>query len=412
MNRSARTRKRDRSPRVECVPNFSEGRDPEVIAEIVQAIEEVPGNEVLDLDTSTGANRTVVTFIGSPESVSEGAFRGIQKAGERIDMRKHHGAHPRMGATDVCPFVPVSEITMADCVAIARSVGERVGRELGIPVFLYGEAAGISGRRDLADIRRGEYEEMPAKMQDPVWRPDFGPREMPPETGCTAIGAREYLIAYNINLDTSETAYATDIALNLREKGRTVRTGNTSPFYYKGEVKYHRQGQYYCGSCEFTASGIDMLAGHTSQEHGYNLYDLLGSHGQDPEDLEGQPVKRPGHLSRVQAMGWYMEDYDCAQISVNLLDYTVTPLHEVFEAAREEASVRGVAVTGGEIVGMVPFQALLESGKYYLGQEVDPAEIPREEILEEAVRALGLRDKTGFDIEQKVLGLQFAWKAD
>ncbi len=390
---------------VECVPNFSEGRDEQVIGTIVSAIEAVEGVEVLDVDPGADTNRTVVTFVGEADAVQEAAFRGIKTAAEVIDMRKHAGSHPRMGATDVCPFIPVSEITMEECTELAHALGRRVGEELNIPVFLYERSARQPARKNLANIRRGEYEGMADKLKDPEWTPDYGPAALHPKAGATAIGAREFLIAYNINLNTREAVYATDIAFELRKKGRTVRIGNTEPFYFKGQIKRHEAGRYFCGSCDFEGETIDAVAAHTQHKHDYDLYRLLKSHEHDPEDLDGNSVKRPGKFDHVKAIGWFVEEYDCAQISINLTDYHVTPPHEVYEEAKREAAKRGLTVTGSEVVGLIPYPALLDTGKYYLRRQGRSCGIPGQDILETAIQSLGLRDKTAFDLRKKVLGL-------
>jgi len=389
---------------VECVPNFSAGRDRKKIRPIVEAIGQVPEVQVLNVDSGAAANRTVVTFIGPPAAVAEAAFRGIRKAGRLIDMRRHTGTHPRMGATDVCPLIPVREITMAECVELAQSLGQRVGEELAVPVYLYEEAATSPNRRSLARIRQGEYEGWKTKIKDPAWQPDYGPAEFNPRSGCVAIGARNFLIAYNINLNTSQVEFATDIALNLRTRGRSVRTGNTEPLYLNGEVKRHQEGEYYCGSCEFSTDTVPGLANHARTVHEYDLYWLLREHDQDPERLAGAAVKRPGKFQALKAMGWYIEEYGCAQISMNLTDYTRTGLHAVYEEANREARQRGIAVTGSEIVGLVPFEALLDTGRYYRTAADTPGNNTPETLLETAVTSLGLRDKTEFRISHKVLG--------
>ncbi|HKI44895.1 MAG TPA: glutamate formimidoyltransferase, partial [Balneolales bacterium] len=389
---------------VECVPNFSTGRDPAVIDQIVGAIESVKGVRLLDVDPGEAMNRTVVTFVGTPKIVEEAAFQGIRRASELIDMRQHQGSHPRMGATDVCPFVPVHDVTLDDCDVIARTVGKRVGETLQIPVFLYEHSARTPARKNLANIRRGEYEGMEEKLKNPDWQPDFGPSEFNPRSGCTAIGAREFLIAYNINLNTREALYATDIAFDLRKKGRSVRTGNTEPFYFKGEIKRHTEEKYFCGSCDFTAPTIDEVASHTAADHQYDLTWLLKEHEHDREDLEGNAVKRPGMFDEVKAIGWFVSEYDCAQISINLTNYKVTPPHEVYEAAKKAAEARGLSVTGSEVVGLIPYQALMDAGIFYLKRQSRSPGIPAPDILETAVQSLGLRDKTPFDISEKVIG--------
>ena len=251
---------------VECVPNFSEGRDSAILKEIVDAIEASGGVNVLDVDEGYNTNRTVVTFIGSPKDVEAAAFQGVATAGQLIDMRKHHGEHPRIGATDVLPFIPVSKMTMEDCVGMAQRVGARIGEELGIPVYLYDQAASSLERRNLAAVRSGEYEGLDEKLKDPNWQPDYGPTSYNPTSGATCVGAREFLIAYNINLNNADRRYANDIAYALRERGRWKRTGNIEPFYYKGDVVYFGQnGEFPCGPCDFIATSFEELKNHYSQ---------------------------------------------------------------------------------------------------------------------------------------------------
>ncbi len=336
---------------VECVPNFSEGRDKKVIEEIVNAIKEVEDVKVLDVDPGMETNRTVVTFVGSPEGVKEAAFRAIKKAAELIDMRKHKGAHPRMGATDVCPFVPVSGVTMEECVEIAKEVGRRVGEELGIPVYLYEEAATSEQRRSLAVIREGEYEGLEQKIKMPEWKPDFGPSEFNPKAGATVIGAREFLIAYNINLNTKDKKLAHKVALNIREKGKLKRDEN----------------------------------------------------GKVVRDENGNPVRVPGRLKAVRAIGWYIPEYGLAQISVNLINYKITPLYKLYEVAKEEAEKLGLRVIGSELVGLIPKRAILETGKYYLLQQGKSTGIPEKEIIDVAVLSLGLNSIKPFIPEEKII---------
>lgn len=389
---------------VECVPNFSEGRDRAKIKQITDAIE-AAGGTLLNVEPGADTNRTVVTFVGTPEAVERAAFAGIARAAQLIDMTGHSGAHPRMGATDVCPFVPVEGVTMNDCVAIARRLGERVGRELSIPVYLYEAAATQPSRRNLADIRRGEYEGLRKKLADPAWRPDFGPATFNPTAGATVIGARAFLIAYNIDLNSTDAGHASDLAFALREKGRVARSGNTAPYYSRGKKMLYREGSFPCGSCSFVATSYDSVAAHCSQEHGYDLGELLRANDLSPPDVVGKNVYRPGLFKACKAMGWYVDDYRCAQVSINLTDYTVTSLHDVFDAAVTLAAERGLRVTGSEIVGVVPFQALLESGKHYLSKQGRPVGQPVEDILRTAVSSLGLTDVAPFDVQAKVLGL-------
>ncbi len=390
---------------VECVPNFSEGRDESVIAEIAAVIERVAGVSLLDVDPGRDTNRTVITFVGPPDAVSEAAFRAVKRAAELIDMRRHKGAHPRFGATDVLPFVPVSGVTMADCVEIARRVGRRIGEELGIPVYLYEEAATRPERRSLSKVRAGEYEGLPDKLRDPQWKPDFGPAEFNPKTGAIAVGAREFLIAYNINLNTMDRRYANDIAYTLRERGRWKRRGNTEPFYYKGEVVYFPgDGRYPCGPCDFVADSFDALAEHYREAHGGDLRRRYEDLGIDPANPSG-PVFTDGRFRHVKAIGWVIEDYRRAQISMNLTNYRVSPPHAVLEAAREEARKRGIVVTGSEIVGLVPYEAMRQAAVYYLQRMRKSTGIPVPDLMETAIQSMGLRDVAEFDPSEKVLGL-------
>ena len=336
---------------VECVPNFSEGRDRAVLDAIATAVTSVEGVGLLDVDPGQATNRTVFTFVGPPEPVAEAAFRAIRTAAERIDMRRHHGEHARLGATDVCPFVPLEGTSMEDCVQLARRLGERVGRELGIPVYLYEEAATRPERRNLAHIRAGEYEGLEAKLRDPEWQPDCGPARFDARAGATVIGAREFLVAYNINLNTRDKKLAHDIALDLREAGRNQR----------------------------------------------------GPDGKPLRDAQGEPVKKPGRFPHVKAVGWYIEEYGRAQISINLTHLQVTPLHAVFDAAGEEAARRGLRVTGSEIVGLVPRAALLAAGKHYLRKQGRSTGVPERELVHIAVRSLGLDELGPFDPAAKVV---------
>ncbi len=330
---------------VECVPNFSEGRDMKVIEEIVSAIKEA-GVYVLDVDPGEATNRTVVTFVGEPEKVLEGAFNGIKKAAELIDMRKHKGEHPRMGATDVCPFVPVKGVTMEECVALAEELGKRVGEELGIPVYLYEYAAKEDYRRNLADIRSGEYEALPEKLSKEEWKPDFGPSEWNEnvaKTGATVIGARDFLIAYNVNLNTTDKKLANRIARVIRESG------------YKKKME------------------------------------------------DGSRVQVPGKLRYVKAIGWYIDEYRRAQISINLTNYHETPLWKVFETCEEEAISRGIRVTGSEIVGLVPLNALLDAGSHFLRKMGKSDAVPEEDLLHVAIMSLGLNEVSEFDPYEKII---------
>lgn len=340
---------------VECVPNFSQGRDRGTIDAITASME-AAGATLLDVDMGAAANRTVVTIAGTPEQVAEAAFAGIRTASERIDMRRHAGEHPRMGATDVCPFVPIAGVSMAECVELARRVGERVGRELGIPVYLYEHAATRPTRRCLADIRQGEYEALPARLSDPEWVPDFGPATFHARAGATVIGAREFLIAYNVNLNTRERLLASRMAIRMREGGGPAR----------------------------------------------------GTDGERLLDPAGDPLRVPGALRAIRAVGWVIQEYGIAQVSVNVLDSRATPLHVVYEEARRQADLLGIAVTGSEIVGLVPREALLAAGRHYLERQGLSPAAPERELIHVAVRSLGLNDAKPFDPEDKVIEYRLA----
>ena len=343
-------------PIVECVPNFSEGRNQAVIDEITDAIKSVDGVTLLDVDPGAATNRTVVTFVGEPDAVAEAAFQGIAKAAKVIDMSQHSGAHARMGATDVCPFIPVADITMEECIALSRTLGERVGRELGIPVYLYEAAAGTPERVNLADIRKGEYEGLAAKLKEPAWKPDFGPAEFNAQSGATVIGARKFLIAYNVNLNTRDRKLASDIALDIREAGRAKRDS-------AGEIVRHP---------------------------------------------DGKAVKVPGRLKAVKGVGWYIDEYEQAQISMNLVDFDVTPPHVVFDVCEEEAQERGLRVTGSELVGLIPLAAMLEAGRHYLGKQGQSEGIPERQIVTTAIQSLGLEDISPFDPDEKIIEYRLA----
>jgi glutamate formiminotransferase/formiminotetrahydrofolate cyclodeaminase len=390
---------------VECVPNFSEGRDLNLIKAITDRIESVQGVQLLDVDPGESTNRTVVTFIGDPESVKEAAFQAVKQATELIDMSIHHGEHARMGATDVIPFVPVAGVTMEDCAEIARVVGKRIGDELGIPIYLYEHAASRPERGNLATVRSGEYEGLAKKLADPLWQPDFGPAEFNPKSGATAVGAREFLIAYNINLNTTDRRYATDIAYEIRERGRWKRIGNISPFYYKGDVVYFGEDKFPCGMCDQIEKTFKDLAGHYEETHGGDLYARYKSIGLDVDNLTGRPVYKDGKFTDVKAVGWVVEDYNLAQISMNLTDYKTSSPHEVLEEARRLAEERGIVISGSEIVGVVPFDCLLAAGIYYLKRMRKSTGIPVRDILETAVQSMGLRDVAEFDIDKKVIGI-------
>ncbi len=391
---------------IECVPNFSEGRDKDIIKQITDAIESVDEVKLLDVDPGEEMNRTVVTFVGSPEGVKEAAFRGIKKASELIDMSKHKGSHPRMGATDVCPFIPVNDVTIEECIELSKEVAKRVGDELNIPIYLYEKSAQTPERQNLAVIRKGEYEALEEKLKNPKWKPDFGPAKFNPKAGATVMGVREFLIAYNINLNTREPKHATDIAFEIREKGRSAREISEGSFYYKSEniLKYEK-GNYPCGHHDFVGKTIDETIQHCKDVHDYDLAEILEMHGIDPTKPEGESVKIPGKFKHCKAIGWMVPEYDRAQISINLTNYKVTSMHHVLDETRRLAAERGLVVTGSEIVGLVPFQALLESGKYYLKLQHRSAGIPIRDILQTAVQSLGLNDVSEFIIKERVLGL-------
>ena len=389
---------------VECVPNISEGRDAAKIKQVRDAIAAVSGVEVLDVDPGADTNRTVITFVGEPEAVLAGAFACIAEAAKVIDMRQQHGAHPRMGATDVVPFVPVEGVSMADCAELARRLGDRVARELAIPVYLYEAAAARPERRNLADVRRGEYEGLERKLQDPLWLPDF-PARYNAGAGATIIGAREFLVAYNVTLNSSDKAHATDIAFELREKGRVARRGRVKPYYQAGELIFYVEGSFPCGNCDFTGATFDATVAHCASAHGYDLPELLRLNDVDPSRPVGQKVRRRGLYAHCKAIGWYVDTYRRAQISLNLTDYQQTAPHTVLEATRRLAAERGLVVTGSEIVGLVPFPCLLASGRHYLQAMGKSTGVPVQDILQTAVFSMGLGDVAPFDVEQKVLGL-------
>ena len=344
---------------VECVPNFSEGNDLEKIRAITDAAEAVYGITLLDVDPGADTNRTVVTIVGSPEAVKESAFQAIAKAAEVIDMRTHEGTHARMGATDVCPFVPVSGVTMDDCVEYAKEVGEKVANELAIPVYLYEHAAATPERQNLAIVRAGEYEGLEEKLKDPNWKPDFGAPEFNAQSGATIMGAREFLIAYNINLNTKDGRWATDIAFELREKGRSKR--NPNPI-------------------------------------SKNLLD-----GEIVRDEKGKAVKVLGMFKDVKAVGWYVDTYSRAQISINFTNYKVSSIHEVYDAACRLAEERGLRVTGSELVGLIPLDALLMAGRHYLQKQGRTSGVPVSELVEIAVQSLGLNDVAPFVAQEKII---------
>ena len=342
---------------IECVPNFSEGRDLDLIAQITGAIESVEGVSLLNVDPGATTNRTVVTFVGAPEAAVEAAFRGIQKAAEVIDMRQHKGAHPRMGATDVCPFIPISNVSWEEAVACAHQLGKRLGEELHIPVYLYEKAAKDRSRSNLAVIRAGEYEGFFEKIKEPAWKPDFGPAVFNEKSGATAVGVREFLVAYNVNLNTRAVRRATSVAFDVRENGR-VKTEDGTP------------------------SGKPVL------------------------DAKGEPVRVPGMLKHVKAIGWYVEEYGIAQVSMNLTNLEETPLHAAFDACCQSASERGLRVTGSEVVGLLPKKCLIEAGKYFLRKQQWSEGAAEEELIDIAVRSMGLSELKPFDPKEKIIELK------
>ena len=393
---------------IECVPNFSEGRDLAIIKQITDVIESVQGIRLLDVDPGESTNRTVVTFIGEPEPVKEAAFLAVQKAAELIDMSNHKGEHSRFGATDVCPFIPVSRATMEDCAEIAQQVGQRIGEELAIPVYLYENAALKPGRRNLADVRSGEYEGLQKKLSDPDWKPDFGPAVFNRKAGATAVGAREFLIAYNINLNTTDRLYANEIAYEIRQRGRWKRIGNVEPFYYKGDVVYFEEGKYPDGNSDFVAGSFEELADFYKNEYAADLYTRYRSIGLDPDNLIGRPVYKDGMFTHLKGIGWVVDDYQCAQISLNMTNYKITPPAEVLEAVRRLAAERGIVITGSEAVGVVPYEAMQQAGHYYLRRMKKSTGIPARDVVTTAVQSLGLSDVSEFDIDKKVIGLPSA----
>jgi len=339
---------------IECVPNFSEGRDMSIIKQITDEIESVDGVKLLDIDPGAATNRTVVTFVGTPDAVVEAAFLAIRKASQIIDMSKHKGEHPRFGATDVCPFVPVSNITMEETVEYARKLAAKVGEKLQLPIYCYENAAFIEERRNLATCRAGEYEGLPEKLADPKWKPDFGPAEFKPRSGVTAIGARDFLVAFNVNLNTTSTRRANAIAFDVRERGRAKREGNPIT-------------------------------------------------GKIVKDEHGNTVMIPGSLKCVKGIGWYIEEYGIAQISMNLTNISVTPVHIAFDVTDKKATERGVRVTGSELVGLIPLQAMLDAGKYFLRKQKRSVGVSEEELIKIAVKSMGLDELKPFDPKEKII---------
>ena len=348
---------------IECVPNFSEGRDLTVIGEITDAIDSVEGVALLDVDPGQATNRTVVTFAGDPERVIEAAVQAALVANRTIDMQRHQGEHPRFGAMDVCPLVPVSGVSMAETVDYARTLARRLGTEAGLTVYCYEEAATKDARRNLANVRAGEYEGLARRLSDPEWQPDFGPAEFNPRAGATAVGARDFLVAYNINLNTTSTRRANAVAFDVRERGRIKRDGNP-------------------------------LTGTVVR------------------DADGKPVYQPGSLKAVKAIGWFIEEYGIAQISMNLTDISVTPVHVAFDEVCDRARQRGLRVTGSELVGLVPLEPLLEAGRHFLRKQHRSVGVPDSELIKIAVKSMGLDDLRPFEPTEKIIEYKLASLAD
>ena len=341
---------------IECVPNFSEGSDMAVIKQITDVIETIEGVKLLNVDPGKATNRTVVTFVGTPEEVIEAAFLAIKKASELIDMSKHSGEHPRMGATDVCPLVPIANIEMDEVVTYAHKLGERVGKELGIPGYYYENAASSPQRRNLAVVRKGEYEALKSKLVDPQWKPDFGPAEFAKaiNTGATAISARDFLIAYNVNLNTTSTRRANAVAYDIREKGRIKREG-------------------------------EVLSGAIVK------------------DGDGNTLWTPGKLKHVKAIGWYIEEYGVTQVTMNITNIKETPLHLAFDETAKSANARGIRATGSELVGLVPKSALIDAGKFFLRKQDRSTGIHESEIIKIAIKSMGLNELSPFIPEERVI---------
>jgi glutamate formiminotransferase/formiminotetrahydrofolate cyclodeaminase len=357
INTSTLNKNKDMKQLIECVPNISEGRDENIIKQVTEQVETVEGVRLIDVDPGKATNRTVITFVGTPDEVCEAAFRVVKKAAELIDMSKQTGAHPRFGATDVCPLVPVANITMDETVEYARKLAKRIGEELQIPNYCYEFAAFKYERKNLATCRAGEYEGLKEKLSNPEWKPDFGPAEFNDRvkhTGVTAVGARNFLVAYNVNLNTTSTRRANAIAFDVRERGRTKREGDP-------------------------VTGKIVL------------------------DNNGNPVMIPGMLKACKAIGWFIEEYGVAQISMNLTDITVTAVHQAFDAVVKSATSRGIRVTGSELVGVIPLSAMLDAGKHYLKMQQRSIGIPDREIIKIAVKSLGLDELGPFDPDKKII---------
>lgn len=339
---------------IECVPNFSEGRDMSIIKQITDEIEKIEGVKLLDVDPGAATNRTVVTFVGAPEEVLDAAFVAVKKASEIIDMSKHKGEHPRMGATDVCPLVPIAGITMDETVEYARKLAKRIGDELQIPIYCYENAAFTEERRNLANCRKGEYEGMAEKLKDPHWKPDFGPAKFNAKTGVTAVSARDFLVAFNVNLNTTSTRRANAIAFDVRERGRTKREGNPVT-------------------------------------------------GKIVKDENGKPVMIPGSLKSVKAIGWFIDEYNVAQISMNLTNISITSVHEAFDEVDKKATARGIRVTGSELVGLIPLKAMLDAGKYFLKKQNRSMGVDNDELIRIAIKSMGMDELNPFNPKERII---------
>src|SRR6201985_2284951 len=348
---------------IECVPNFSEGVNPDTIKQITDEVESVDGVRLLNVDPGKATNRTVVTFVGEPAAVIQAAFLAIKKAGELIDMSKHTGEHPRMGATDVCPLIPISNISMEETAEYARRLAERVGKELQIPAYLYEYAQPDKKRNNLSVIRAGEYEGFFKKIKLPEWHPDFGPSDFDARRGATVIGARDFLVAYNVNLNTTSTRRANSIAFDVREAGRVLREGDPI-------------------------------------------------NGRIVTDAAGKPVNIPGTLKAVKAIGWYIEEYGMAQISMNLTNIHITPGHIAFDEVCRAAAERGIRVTGSELVGLIPLQAMLDAGKYFLEKQQRSAGVSEKELIRIAILSMGLDELGPFVPEERIIEYQLRQSAD
>ena len=389
---------------VECVPNFSEGNDLNKINSITDSIKKIEGVTLLDVDSGKDTNRTVVTIVGKPNDIAEAAFQAIKTASQVIDMRLQKGTHPRMGATDVCPFVPVSGVTMDECVELSKQVGKRVGEELDIPVYLYEKSAQKPDRTNLAKIRVGEYEGLAEKLKDPHWKPDFGPASFNPQAGATVMGGREFLIAYNINLNTQDKRIANDIAFELREKGRSVRVQNPlSKNLLDGKILRYADKSFPCGHCAKVCTSIADLEKHYKEVHSLDFKEILKLYGYSDKSLIGKAVKKWGLFKDVKAIGWYVDQFKRVQISINFNNFKISSIHDVFDKACEIATERGVRVTGSELVGLIPLEAILMAGKHYLKKQGRTVGIPEEMIIETAVQSLGLNDVTPFVAEEKII---------